>query len=105
MTWGRLDANDRGQRVAEGTGIDLGAVAGDDAGPLETLDALGDRRGGQAHAPAEFGEGDAAVARELADDLTVGRVQFPKIVGTEAHIPVFSRVSRLSRLRSPISIS
>src|SRR4051812_24854307 len=36
----RPDADDRGQRVAEGARVDLGAVAGDDAVGLEALHAL-----------------------------------------------------------------
>jgi len=60
--------------VAEPARIDLGAVARDDSGALEALDALGDGRGGEADAAAELGERDAAVGRELADDSTVALV-------------------------------
>ena len=44
LAWGGLDADDRRQLVAEGARVDLGAIAGDDAGALETLDTLGDSR-------------------------------------------------------------
>ena len=67
-----LDPHDRRQLVAEGAGIDLGAVTDDDARPLEALDALGHRRRRQVDAPAKLGERDAAVGRQLTDDLTVG---------------------------------
>src|SRR5262249_10609440 len=58
---GGLDPDDRHQLVAEGTRIDLGSVAGDHAGALEALNALGDRRRGEVDAPAELGERDPAV--------------------------------------------
>ena len=90
LAGGGLDAHDRGQLVAERARIDLGPVAGDHPGPLETLNPLGDGRGRQIHPPAELGERDAAVGRQLADDLTVSSVQLPKIQGSHAHNAVLS---------------
>ena len=90
LAWGGLDPDDRGQLIAEGAGINLGAVACDHAGPLEALDALGHSWRRQVDAPAQLGERDAAIARQLADDPTVGRVDLPKIVGVQSQNPVLS---------------
>src|SRR6266487_5281138 len=92
LTWSRLDADDRRQLVAQGTGVDLGAVPDDDSGPLKALDAFGHRGRGQIDAPAELGERDATVGCELADDLTVGGIDLPEFVGIFAHEPVLSGV-------------
>ena len=81
LTDGGLDADDRGQLVAERARVDLGAVAGDHPGLLEAPDALGDRRRGQVRPAPELGERDAAIAGKLADDLVVDLVENRKIGG------------------------
>src|SRR5207253_2464709 len=70
LAGGGFDADDRGEPVAEGAGVDLGAVAGDDAATLETLDALGDRGRGEVDAAAKLRERDPAVLRQPSDDLS-----------------------------------
>jgi hypothetical protein len=92
LTWGGLDAHDCRQLVAEGAGIDLGAVAGDHTGSLETLNPLGHSRRGEVDPSAQLGDRDAAVPCQLADDLTVGRVDLPKIVGVRAQASVLSKI-------------
>ena len=67
-------ADHRGQREADGLGIDDGPIAGDDALALEAPHALGHRRRGQADAPPELGEGDPSVALELFEQTTVDLV-------------------------------
>ena len=67
--------HDRGELVAERTRVELRAVAGDHAGALEALDALGGRGRREVDAPAELGERDPAVRDELGDDLAVGGVE------------------------------
>ena len=74
LAGGRLHADDRLELVAECARVDLGSVARDHAVALEPLDALGDRRRREADPPAQLGERDAPVRRELADDSTVGLV-------------------------------
>ena len=54
---------------------DLGAVAADDAGVLEALQALPERRGGQVDLAGEVGLGDAAVGGEDGEDLQVAVVE------------------------------
>ena len=71
---GGLDADDGGHRITEAARVDLGPVAGDDTYSFETLDALGDRWRRQADAAPELGEGDAAVGRQLTEDLAVSIV-------------------------------
>ena len=73
----RLDADDRGERVAERARVDLGAVAGDHADLLEAPHALGHRRRGQADPPAQLSEGDPAILGQFADDLPVDVRQEP----------------------------
>ena len=77
----RLDADDRGQRVAERPRVDLGAVAGDHAVPLEPLDALGNGGRGEADATAELRERDAPIGAQLAEDLTVDLIDQLTIIG------------------------
>src|SRR5262245_29354963 len=78
---GRLDPHDRGQLVAEPSRVDLGAVAGDHAGPFETLHALRYRGRGEIHTPAQLGHRHTTLAGQLAEDLTVGIVEARKIRG------------------------
>ena len=69
-----LDPDDRGQLVAEHARVDLGAVAGDHARPLEPLDALRDSRGRQADSSAELRERDTSIGGQFTEDLTVSCV-------------------------------
>src|SRR4051794_4297536 len=48
----RANSDDRAEREAEGTRVDVSVIAGDDAGLLEPGEALRHRRRGEAHAPA-----------------------------------------------------
>ena len=54
---------------------DLGAVAGDDAGVLEALQPLPERRRGQVDPAREVGLGDAALAGKDREDLQVAVVE------------------------------
>ena len=65
------DADDRGQRVAGSHRVDLGVIATDDTGRLQSGQAFGDRGRGDAQAPGELGEAHPSVALKLTEHLTV----------------------------------
>ena len=56
--------------------VDDHGVPGDDARPLEPLDAPGHGGSGQRHLFADVGHGPASVVRQQFDDLVVDRIEF-----------------------------
>src|SRR5260370_40537262 len=60
-----LDPDDRGQAVGERPRIDLSPVARDNSSALKALDALGNRRRRQAHAPSQSRQRHSPTPREL----------------------------------------
>lgn len=57
--------------------VDPGAIAFNDAGLLETLDALGDRRLGQSNRTAKLGQGHTRIRLERLQDPEILAVYAP----------------------------
>jgi hypothetical protein len=72
---GGPDPDERGDRQAERGRVDLQAVAGDDAGPLQALDPLGNRRGGHPDSPGEGGHADPRAGLQLPEQRRVGLIR------------------------------
>ena len=83
-------------------GVDLGAVAGDDAGALEPLNALGDGRGREADAAAELRHPQPAVGSEFLEELQVDGVEELRFIGGSVSCPWLSRHLATELRRSAI---
>jgi hypothetical protein len=73
---GQADLDEHQQAGLHALRVQPRVVAGDHALALEPAHALGAGRGGQADAFAQFGEGNAAVLLQHAQDFPVDAVQF-----------------------------
>ena len=71
---GERDADQRGDAEAERGGVDGGAVAGDDPGRLQPVDAVGDAGSRQADEAPQLRVGGPAVLPQGLDELPVHRV-------------------------------
>ena len=69
------DGDECEQPEAEGLGIDLRAIAADDAPGFELADPFEDRRGGEADRTGDIHLGFARVRLELIEDLEVDWVE------------------------------
>jgi hypothetical protein len=63
----RVDADEGLDAVAEAGRRDMGAVAGDGTGGLQTANTFGDGRRGQPDPAAQLAEPDPAVAADVSD--------------------------------------
>jgi hypothetical protein len=75
LTRRRSDTDHDAEREAEAAWIDVGVVAADDAGGLQALDPLRDRRRGEADASPEFGERHPRITLELRQQTQIRRVE------------------------------
>ena len=80
-------AHDGAEAVAERAWVDVRAIARDAALVLHALEALGDRRRGQADAPAELCEAEPGIVLQLGKDLAVRGVEQAAIGGLP-HFPL-----------------
>src|ERR1700735_5520354 len=62
--------------------VDHDRVASDHSGPLEALDAPGDRRGGQGDPFAYVGHGPPGVLGQQLNDLVIGLIEIDGAHGT-----------------------
>ena len=87
------DAHDRAEAVAERAGVDFRAVARDAALVLQALEALGDRRRGQADAPAELREAEPGIVLQFGEEPEIGGIERATI-GRTPDFPVVSKPCR-----------
>src|SRR4029078_3980364 len=80
-------AHDGAEAVAERAWVDVRAIARDAALVLHALEALGDRRRGQPHAPAELCQAEPGIVLQLGKDLAVRGVEQGAIGGLP-HFPL-----------------
>ena len=81
----QADLDEHQQVGLEVLRIEAGVVAHDDAFALQTAYALSAGRGRQAHALAQFGEADAPVFLQDAQDVAVDLVQFTTALMLGSH--------------------
>ena len=74
------DADDGLEAEADGGRVKDGAVAGDDAGPLELVQPPVARRGGELHPVGQLRHGQAAVLVKLGKNLAVNIIHSFRIL-------------------------
>ena len=81
----QADLDEHQQVGLEVLRIEAGVVAHDDAFALQAAYALGAGRGRQPHALAQFGEADAPILLQDAQDVAVDLVQFTTTLVLGSH--------------------
>jgi len=81
----QADLDEHQQVGLEMLRIEAGVVAHDDAFALQTAYALGAGRGREPHALAQFGEADAPILLQDAEDVAVDLVQFTTALMLGSH--------------------